>query len=924
MRTSFLSLVFCCLTWLSHATDCPSHAQLYADLQAIEVPEYNDTVAIRQQQRQLRRWLGRWQQCYALSVADSSYVVALNKLAYAHLLSREFPLAIRLLQRAIAFYQKPNLRLKVSDLAMSYYRLGIGLYHTDQTEKSIEALLKTTNIAQQQPEAKPWAAAAYPYVLYYYFTKGDFEKALLHAEQGEKIARALGDEISISQLLQQKSQALAGLGRLLEAKQALEPAIALIRKYPKQHQSYASQERQLGVVLQEMGRPQESLAHYLLAYELAKKDGHDNLSDFVNSLGQHYYAVGNYTQALAYYQKALRIHKSQHSRGILLDNMGLVQRQLHNYLPALSFHQQGFIELSATFSDTSITALPPARTIQTIVQKEYLLIIVQDKADTWLAYARYSHNDKRKLENARRTYMLADSMIDLMRREHTQERSKLFWRSKARTMYERAIETCHLLNDPTSALHFFEKSRAVLLNDQLNERIAEQALTEKDRDGIQRSRRELHDLEKQWKEPVFSDKSIARLGLQRLEAQERYDKLVAVLEKNNPAYRQFRNDNHVPSLGAIRQNLRPENGHGPSAFLSYFVGDSAIYGICIDDKRFIFKELNRAEYQRNIGKFKESLGSRAAQNSQWKDYQQAAYRLYRTLVQPFGLQEGTRLIVSPDGDFIPFAALKFSPAKPDYLVQHHAISYTYSGGFLERVPRAAAGWWPSLRTFLGMAPVDFAPALRQSRLRGSDSTLQEIGSRFLFAKKLVGEAASRNAFAALAPRYRIVQLFTHAAADGSGVAPKLYFADSVFRLSDLPDTTFRTQLMVLAACQTGIGQNQRGEGVFSLARGFAAVGIPSTLTTLWSVEDQPTYGLTSLFYPYLADNLPLDEALQQAQIEWLKSDNPADLMPYAWAGVVLVGQRAPLGRYHGPWVYGLGVALLLFSVGLIFWGKKKK
>ena len=44
-----------------------------------------------------------------------------------------------------------------------------------------------------------------------------------------------------------------------------------------------------------------------------------------------------------------------------------------------------------------------------------------------------------------------------------------FWRDKTRSLYENAIEACYLLNDPEKAFYFFEKSRAVLLNDQLNE-----------------------------------------------------------------------------------------------------------------------------------------------------------------------------------------------------------------------------------------------------------------------------------------------------------------------------------------------------------------------------------------------------------------------------------------------------------------------
>ena len=101
-----------------------------------------------------------------------------------------------------------------------------------------------------------------------------------------------------------------------------------------------------------------------------------------------------------------------------------------------------------------------------------------------------------------------------------------------------------------------------------------------------------------------------------------------------------------------------------------------------------------------------------------------------------------------------------------------------------------------------------------------------------------------------APNARVIQLFTHADADSTdAVEPRVYFHDAALRLSELTQADrFASQLLVLSACKTGVGQNQRGEGVFSLDRGFAALGIPSTITTLWSVEDQPTYELTKLFY----------------------------------------------------------------------------
>ena len=61
----------------------------------------------------------------------------------------------------------------------------------------------------------------------------------------------------------------------------------------------------------------------------------------------------------------------------------------------------------------------------------------------------------------------------------------------------------------------------------------------------------------------------------------------------------------------------------------------------------------------------------------------------------------------------------------------------------------------------------------------------------------------------------------------------------------------------------------KGEGVFSLARGFAAAGIPSTVTTLWEIDEKATYQLTELFYQYLKEGNTGDVAIQKAKLEFI-------------------------------------------------------
>jgi CHAT domain-containing protein len=134
--------------------------------------------------------------------------------------------------------------------------------------------------------------------------------------------------------------------------------------------------------------------------------------------------------------------------------------------------------------------------------------------------------------------------------------------------------------------------------------------------------------------------------------------------------------------------------------------------------------------------------------------------------------------------------------------------------------------------------------------------------------------------------YKIVQLYTHASDSSIRGEPVIWFADSALYLSDLiSEERPVTRLIVLSACQTGTGRLYQGEGVFSFNRGFAALGIPSAITNLWSVDSKSTYELTELFYKYLANGEPTDIALQKAKLDLINSNDYS--LPFFWAAPIL-------------------------------------
>jgi CHAT domain-containing protein len=94
-----------------------------------------------------------------------------------------------------------------------------------------------------------------------------------------------------------------------------------------------------------------------------------------------------------------------------------------------------------------------------------------------------------------------------------------------------------------------------------------------------------------------------------------------------------------------------------------------------------------------------------------------------------------------------------------------------------------------------------------------------------------------------------------------------------------------TELVVLSACETGLGDNLVGEGVIGLQRAFMIAGAKSVIMSLWSVSDEKTQELMTMFYTnWIKNNMTKEEALYQAKIE-MKKLYP---QPYYWAGFVLL------------------------------------
>jgi len=178
-----------------------------------------------------------------------------------------------------------------------------------------------------------------------------------------------------------------------------------------------------------------------------------------------------------------------------------------------------------------------------------------------------------------------------------------------------------------------------------------------------------------------------------------------------------------------------------------------------------------------------------------------------------------------------------------------------------------------------------------------------------------------------AGEYSTVTILTHARADALDEEPLLFMNDSVIRLSELPLLRKpATQLIILSGCETNAGKNRNGEGIFSLARGFSAAGIPAVAATQWMADEGAIYSISQKFNENIHAGFNKDEALQRAKLFYILQDPRGTLLPCYWADMILIGNSEPIvfSKALVPgWVLvgATGAGLILF---LLFFSLRVK
>lgn len=322
--------------------------------------------------------------------------------------------------------------------------------------------------------------------------------------------------------------------------------------------------------------------------------------------------------------------------------------------------------------------------------------------------------------------------------------------------------------------------------------------------------------------------------------------------------------------------------------------------------------------------------------------------LYRLLVAPVEkhLAEGERLVVIPDRDLfaLPFGLLlpepapRFQYAEAPFLLRSHPVSVEVAERLLlpdnqdqpvTEVDVLALGRsaFDDVSASARRAEATMPQRASLTPLPAVRAELESIRSLFLSTLTALDEDATERVLMDHINHAKIVHLASHVELnaahpfnnsialhpDADDPSGRL---DGQFTLSKLGQRDVPVDLVVLSGCNTARGPLRAGEGMASLQMGFRALGVRSSLATLWLIEDESSATLMEHFYRNLREGQTKDVALQQAQLRFLDDSRSGHQSPFFWAAPVLYGasdavQLQPR-RILPAWAFALGGILFLF------------
>lgn len=874
----------------------------------------------------------------ATQIADSY-----NNIGVVYADMGQYHKALDYLEKALAIYQQTeNMRSSVADV---YNNIGIIYFSLGEYDLTIENHLQSLHYKQEAEQETADVPQTYNYLGKAFLQKGEynlsleyFTKALLlgqkmfseyHpfiANSYYNIANVYLHKADLTMAYEYAARA-SQLRRVLHGEESPEVAesleqIALI---------YAGEEK--------FAKAEENIQKVITLNSLMYSGEHPVLIGTYIHAGDIYEMQKKYGYAFDYYQKALQMQQQIFGRkhpvtAVAYNKLGHIFALRENYTDALNHYQKALIANLRHFNDTVVYA--QAVLVQ-YFDHNVLLKTLELKANALLNRYHQTENTK-DLRMAFETVQQCYHLLNKIRRSHQSQSDKIELAQTATDVYEQAIVVSyemyrHYKKDTylNQAFSASERNKGGVLLGSLVE-IEAQKIAGIPDSLLQIERHLKAEIATFQKELAEANDSItaAFLNNKLFAANREYDSLIGQFENNFMRYFKHKYSTQTVPVDELQAILDRK-----TAVRTYFKGDSTIYVFTITRRKVDLQIVPLRDY---FDMFVEMLRDGIVSSVGKPDpvtYRKLGYEFYEILFPEEMLKNRIEnLIIIPDGTLgmLPYEAL-LTQEVPDaslplkdypFLLKKYNISYAYSSNLFYKNATKILEQQEGEARCLAMAPV-FADEMQplaatdeRRRLAGVASlnlpaTEEEVAAiSTVFqdnsetAQTITHQQASEHFVkGSQLSGYRYVHIATHGFVNTE--TPELSgillakddhsSEDGVLYLGEIYNLQLQSNMVVLSACETGLGQITEGEGVIGLSRAFLYAGTKNLVVSLWKVADESTSELMIDFYDIFLSQLFENEeenaifryapSLRSAKMKMI--ENGVYAHPYYWSPFILIG-----------------------------------
>lgn len=716
----------------------------------------------------------------------------------------------------------------------------------------------------------------------------------------------------------------------------------------------------MGAAYQSMDSTKEAKTYYFRALDaLEKRYGRESfrLSYTMDNLGLIYSQQNITDSALYYFDKSLALrmpNASQFKSEIaqVLRFRGNVFLQSEDLETALLQFQKALdFLLETTNGDPNLSTSRDAL----FEDIELIKVLLFKGATLKNIGLKEIDNQESILLNALKELSNADYLLTKIRQISDREGTKLMLSDSYKGLYEEALNNSYHLFELTksaqyldSAYKFISKSKGLSLLETLS---GAQAVVTLDlpRDLLEKENKLKSDIAAlslriaKGRSTNLPDSVIQKLNgdlLNLVREQEAFKETVA---NDYPNYYELKYRYDYPTIKEVQDWVKKKS----SVFIEYFYGINNIYAIGLDgDQISIHVQERDSLIDQQLIDYSSSIVNGFNFSTQKEDYTRftkSSFSLFNALLSPvmgqLDVEKGQGLMIVPDGYLaaIPFDALLTDAVEEKDQVDYRSLPYLHKSQIVSYHFNSSLGMNSDKnnrrRTAKNMLAFSYSDEdvtnmtarelLSTNQISGSAEEIEKINALVPNVRVFTGKEASEANFQRMAPDFDVLHLAIHGEADMlNALESRLIFPiggenqDGVLHPYELYKLNLGAELVVLSACESGLGKLYNGEGIFSMARAFAFAGAPSIVMSLWKINDRTTSVLMESFYRELTKESPIDKALHKTKDIFLQSADELTAHPSNWAALVPIGNMSGF-EWKSPFMFRWWM-LILAGTGLTF------